>query len=269
MKKDASKNLRPPAAATNAPRLPTAVDRATFQSNLDTLRVREKAHTREGDAIAAARRRLPMVEVDATTPVVGPHGAVPLIDVFEGRSQLFAAYMMWYDGASAAHQCEGCTMNIGQVLELGYLHARDVTFAVLCQGPFDESNRYREFMAWEMPWYAVPAPSADALIAGRHFGMWVCYLRDNDRVFETYWTTARGCERMGSSYAMLDMTVYGRQEAWEDSPEGWPQRFFNTTSAQMRTDDDGRAVNRPAGRPIAQWSRLAAGRSDDLGPAGR
>lgn len=247
---------------------PDIVDRGAWQRRIDELRLREKAHTREADAIAAARRRLPMVEVDASTPVVGAHGEVPLIDVFEGRSQLFAPYMMWYDGASAAHQCEGCTMNIGHVLELGYLHSRDVTFAVLCQGPFDESNRYREFMEWEMPWYSVPSTSVDALVAGRHFGMRVCYLRDADRVFETYWTTARGCELMGSSYAMLDMTVYGRQEAWEDSPEGWPQRFFNTTSAQMRTDDDGRAVNRPDGRPISQWSRLAAGRSDDLGTAG-
>ena len=119
-----------------------------------------------------------------------------------------------------------------------------------------------------MPWYSVPSTSADALIAGRHFGMRVCYLRKDDRVFETYWTTARGCELMGSSYAMLDMMVYGRQEAWEDSPEGWPQPFFNTTSAQMRTDGKGRAVNRPEGRPISQWSRLAGGRSDDIGTAG-
>ena len=191
---------------------PDIVDRVAWQRKIDELRLREKAHTREADAIAAARRRLPMVEVDASTPVVGAHGEVPLIDVFEGRSQLFASYMMWYDGASAAHQCEGCTMNIGHVLELGYLHSRDVTFAVLCQGPFDESNRYREFMEWEMPWYSVPSTSVDALIAGRHFGMRVCYLRDDDRVFETYWTTARGCELMGSSYALLDMTVYGRQE---------------------------------------------------------
>jgi predicted dithiol-disulfide oxidoreductase (DUF899 family) len=247
------------------PATPPIVDRETWQEQIEALRVREKAHTREGDAIAAARRRLPMVEVDASTPVVGARGEVPLIDVFEGRSQLFAYFMMWYDGASAAHQCEGCTMNVGQVRELGYLHARDVTFAVLCQGPFDESNRYREFMEWEMPWYSVPSTSVDALIAGRHFGMRVCYLRDDDRVFETYWTTARGQELMGSSYAMLDQTVYGRQEAWEDSPEGWPKPFFNTTSAQMRTDEDGRAVNRPDGRPISQWSRLAAGRSDDLG----
>jgi predicted dithiol-disulfide oxidoreductase (DUF899 family) len=247
---------------------PPIIDRDTWEAQVQALRVREKALTHEADAIAAARRQLPMVEIDASTPVIGAQGEVPLIDVFEGRSQLFASYTMWYDGASAAHQCEGCTMNNGHVLELGYLHSRDVTFAVLCQGPFDESNRYREFMGWDMPWYSVPSASADALIAGRHFGMKVCYLRDDDRVFETYWTTARGSELMGSSYAMLDMTVYGRQEAWEDSPEGWPQRFFNTTSAQMRTDDDGRAVNRPGGRPISQWSRLAAGRSDDIGTAG-
>src|SRR3712207_4332609 len=131
--KDVSKHLGP-LAATNAPSLPATVDRETWQEQIAALRVREKAHTREADAIAAARRRLPMVEVDAATPVIGAHGQVPLIDVFEGRSQPFASYMMWYDGASAAHQCEGCTLNIGHVLELGYLHSRDVTFSVLCQG---------------------------------------------------------------------------------------------------------------------------------------
>ena len=196
---------------------------------------------------------------------MGRAGAVPLLDAFEGRSQLFASYLMWHAGAPAAEQCEGCTKDTGQVLELAYLHSRDVTFAVFCEGPFDESNRYRAFMGWEMPWYSVPETSLDALIAGRHFGMKVCYLRDGDRVFETYWTTGRGGETMGSSYAMLDMTVYGRQESWEDSPEGWPRRYLGTASEQMRTDERGRAVDRPDGRPISQWSRLAAGRSDDLG----
>jgi predicted dithiol-disulfide oxidoreductase (DUF899 family) len=244
---------------------PPIVDRETWQEQIDGLRVREKAHTREGDALAAVRRRLPMVEVDPATPLVGPVGEVRLVDTFEGRTQLFASYMMWYDGAPAAGQCEGCTKDNAQVRELSFLHSRDVTFAVFCEGPFPESDRYREFLGWEMPFYSVPGTSRDALIAGRHFGMNVCYLRDDDRVFETYWTTGRGNETMGSSYAMLDMTVHGRQEAWEDSPEGWPQGFFNTTSAQMRTDSDGRAVSRPDGRPISHWSRLAAGRSDDIG----
>ncbi|WP_328997742.1 DUF899 domain-containing protein [Kribbella sp. NBC_00709] len=235
---------------------PPLTDRETWQHELDELRLREKAHTREGDAIAAARRRMPMVEVDANVQVIGADGPVPLLDVFEGRSQLFASYHMWHTGSPAADQCEGCTFFTGQVLELSYLHSRDVTFAVFCQGPFEESSRYRDFMGWEAPWYSVPAESRDALVAGRAFGMKVCYLRQGDRVFETYWTTGRGVEAMAPSYGVLDLTVYGRQEQWEDSPEGWPQRF-RTDGDQFRLD----------GRPTSQWSRLAAGRDDDLGSA--
>ncbi|HEY0387889.1 MAG TPA: DUF899 family protein [Gaiellales bacterium] len=247
---------------------PPIVDRGTWQEQIDELRVREKAHTRKADAIAAARRRLPMVEVDPSTPLTGPAGDVRLIDTFEGRAQLFASYMMWYAGAPAAAQCEGCTKDNAQVRELSYLHSRDVTFAVFCQGPFAESDRYRAFLGWEMPFYSVPETSRDALIAGRHFGMNVCYLRDGDRVYETYWTTGRGNETMGSAYPMLDMTVYGRQESWEESPDGWPQIYPGTRSEQMRTDEDGRAVRRPGGRPIPQWPQLAAGHSDDIHAAG-
>ena len=87
--------------------------------------------------IAAARRRLPMVEVDATLPVTGPNGLVPLLDVFEGRGQLIAYFHMWHDGASAADQCEGCTFFNGQVRELSALHSRGVTYATLCEGPYD------------------------------------------------------------------------------------------------------------------------------------
>jgi predicted dithiol-disulfide oxidoreductase (DUF899 family) len=244
---------------------PSVVDRETWQQQIDALRAREKAHTREGDAIAAARRRLPMVEVAPTTPLIGPSGEVPLIETFEGRTQLFASYMMWYDESPAAAQCEGCTKDNSQVRELSFLHSRSVTFAVFCQGGFAEADKYREFLGWEMPFYSVPATSLDALIAGRHFGMNVCYLRDADQVFETYWTTGRGNETMGSSYAMLDQTVYGRQEPWEDSPEGWPRPYLGTYSEQMRTDEQGRSVRRPGGRPISHWPRLAAGFSDDLG----
>src|SRR2546423_246834 len=105
--------------------IPLTVDRETYQEQVDELRVREKAHTREGDAIAAARRRLPMVEVDPTTPLVGASGAVSLLDAFNGRTQLFASYHMWHTGLPAADQCDGCTFNTGQALELSYLHSRD------------------------------------------------------------------------------------------------------------------------------------------------
>ncbi len=244
------------AAATSAPSVPDAVDRATFQAALDGLRAREKAHTREGDAIAAARRRLPMVEVDATTELIGPHGPVPLLDAFEGRRQLVAYYFMWHPGHPAAEQCEGCTWVTTQVTELSYFHSRDITYAVFCQGPYDESSRYREFMGWNVPWYSAQASLAELLV-GRRIGLMhlVCYVRDGDRVLETYWTTRRGVEAMDHSYALMDLTVYGRQEPWEDSPPGWPQQWGA---------GPGEHVTRIDGRPIAQWSRLEAGRSDDL-----
>jgi predicted dithiol-disulfide oxidoreductase (DUF899 family) len=232
--------------------LPPIVDRDTYQIEVDALRVREKAHTHEGDAIAAARRRLPMVEVDATLPLVGPDGPMTLLDAFEGRKQLIAYYFMWHPGKPAADQCQGCTWCNGNVAELSYLHSRDITYAVFCQGPYDESARYRDFMGWTMPWYSA-LPSLDVLLVGRKVGMMhlVCYVRHGDRVFETWWTTIRGVEAMDNSYSLMDLTVYGRQEAHEDSPAGWPQPW----------DVGGLTAN---GRPISHWSRLEAGRSDDI-----
>lgn len=237
-----------------SPSQPTVVDREVFEAGIAGLRVREKSHVREGDAIAAARRRLPMVEVDATLELTGPDGPVSLLDAFEGRRQLVAYYFMWHAGHPAPDQCEGCTWATAQVTELSYLHSRDITYAVFAQGPYRESARYREFMGWDVPWYSA-LPSLDERLVGRHAGMMhiVCYLRDGDRVFETYWTTLRGVEAMDYSYALMDLTVYGRQEPWEDSPPGWPQ--------QWQVDGSNTRIN---GRPIPQWSRLAAGRSDDL-----
>jgi predicted dithiol-disulfide oxidoreductase (DUF899 family) len=246
--------FRSPTDQSQAPALPAVVDRSTWQAQLDALLVREKAHTHEGDAIAATRRRLPMVEVDATMTVVGPQGTVSLLEVFEGRRQLYVYFHMWHNGMPAEQQCEGCTFFNGQVRELAYLHSRDVTYATFCEGPYDESVRYRDFMGWDVPWYSVQE-SPEGLLAGRWFGMQVCYVRDGDRVFETYWTSGRAAEAMAPTYGLLDMTVYGRQEAWEDSPPGWPQPFVNNGD-QFRTD----------GRPTSQWSRLARGRSDRLVP---
>jgi predicted dithiol-disulfide oxidoreductase (DUF899 family) len=192
-----------------------------------------------------------MVEVDANLGLIGPHGPLTLLEAFEGRRQLIAYYFMWNPGRPAAEQCEGCTWYTTQVAELSHLHSRDITYAVLCQGPYEESFRYHDFMGWEVPWYSAKE-SLDALLVGRQIGLFhlVCYLRDRDRVFETYWTTRRGVEAMDYSYALMDLTVYGRQETWEDSPLGSPRQ------GDLRTN----------GRPIAQWSRLGAGRSDDLRP---
>jgi len=235
---------------------PKVVDRDAWQAELDALRVREKAHTRAGDALAAARRRLPMVEVDATVTLIGEDGPVTLLDVFEGREQLVAYFHMWHAGHSAPEQCEGCTYFNGQVRELSNLHSRDVTYATLCQGGYDESVRYRDFMGWDVPWYSAE-PAADALLGDRQRqpAPLVSYLRQGDRVFETYWTSGRGLEAMDNSYRLLDLTVYGRREAWEERPAGWPAPRWSGDADPFRTGE----------RPIAQWSRVEAGRSDDLG----
>ena len=234
---------------------PEVVDRTTFQAQLDALRVREKSHMREGDAIAAARRRLPMVAVDGSTPLVGERGTLTLLDAFEGRRMLIAYYHMWLNGRPAPEQCEGCTWFTTQVCELSHIHSRDVTYATFSQGSFEESLRYRDFMGWKMPWYSAE-DSIDTLLVGRRIGMMhlVCYVRRGSDVFETYWTTRRGVEAMDNSYRLLDLTVYGRQEDFEDSPAGWPQHWGETNHPFRRN-----------GRPISQWRRLEAGRSDDLG----
>lgn len=236
--------------------MPPVVDRSSFQRQLDAIRIQEKALTHQADALAAARRRLPMVEVDPNTRLSGENGPATLLDTFEGRRQLIAYYFMWNAGRPAREQCQGCTWTTSHMQELSYFHARDVTFAVFAQGPLDESLRYRKFMGWRMPWYAADG-SLETLLEGRHIGRMhlVSYLRDGGRVFETYWTTSRGVEVMDSSYHLLDLTVYGRQEKHEDSPEGWPKPY---EVGELTID----------GRPIPHWSRLETGRSDDLGTSG-
>lgn len=221
-----------------------------------------------------------MVEVDANLELISSDGPLTLLDAFEGRRQLIAYYFMWNPGRPAPEQCEGCTFYVNQVAELANLHSRDITYAVFSQGrnvgtsggdaqaSYKESVRYRAFMGWDIPWYSAQT-SLKALLGDRELGLFhlVCYLRDGDRVFETYWTKRRGVQAMDYSYALMDLTVFGRQEAWEDSPAGWPQQCSN-----VRTDGGAPAwppvSEWPGGRPIAQWPRLEDGRSDNLGSAG-
>jgi predicted dithiol-disulfide oxidoreductase (DUF899 family) len=190
---------------------------------------------------------------------------------------LIAYYFMWWPGRPAAEQCEGCTYYTSQVTELSGLHSRDITYAVFLQGrntaygpadaqdSYQASLRYRQFMGWTMSWYSAQ-DSLDVLLGDREKGLFhlVCYVRDGDRVFETYWTKRRGVQAMDNNYALMDLTVYGRQEPWEDSPPGWPQHRTN-----VRTDagapDWPPVTEWPGGRPIAQWPRVAAGHTDDLG----
>jgi Bacterial protein of unknown function (DUF899) len=146
-----------------------------------------------------------------------------------------------------------------------------VSFATFCQRRYEESSRYRDFMGWTVPCYSVPQDSVDRLVADRYFGILVCYLRDGDKVYETYWTTGRGNEVMAPSYGLLGLTVYGRQEFWEDSPEGWPQYWGSKAwpvPAGRPPDrpvvpDPGRAQRRPQ-RDVRRPFRAALSlRSDD------
>jgi uncharacterized protein DUF899 len=195
-----------------------------------------------------------MVEVDASLALTGSRGPLTLLEAFEGRRQLIAYYFMWYPARPPPEQCEGCTWVTAQVAELSYLHSRDITYAVFCQGPYDESARYRDFMGWEMPWYSAQ-DSLDALLIGRQIGLFhlVCYVRDGDRVFETYWTTRRGAEVVDYSYALMDLTVYGRQEPWEDSPPAG--------------HNGARSRGPTAARPLGH--QCHSGRADAPSPSGR
>ena len=191
------------------------VDPATWQAARDELLVREKAHTREGDALAAARRRLPMMEFDGKVEVTGPGGPVPFRDLFQGRDELLVYKHMWWDGAPHQGQCEGCTVTAWHLKDAVYLNARGVSFAILTPGRWDEVASYTEFMGYTQPWYSVR--DADEPIGGE-MGHVSCFLRDGDRVFLTYSTTGRGTEPASGSFALLDMTPYGRGEAWQASP---------------------------------------------------
>src|ERR1700755_1617476 len=147
--------ITPDDPSTMLPGRPPVVDLATWQAARDELLVREKAHTREGDAIAAARRRLPMVGFDPPVEVIRSGRPVPFLDLFQGRDELVVYKHMWYDDAPHQGQCEGCTTTAWHLRDAVYLNARDVSFAILTTGRWDEVASYLEFMGYTYPWYSV------------------------------------------------------------------------------------------------------------------
>jgi predicted dithiol-disulfide oxidoreductase (DUF899 family) len=248
------------AMSTDSAAKPPIVDLATWQAARAELLVREKAHTREGDAIAAARRRLPMVEFDPTVTVIGADGPVPFLDLFQGRDELLVYKHMWWDAAPHQGQCEGCTFAAWQLRDAAYLNARGVSFAVLTAGPWNEVAPYLDFMGYTQPWYSVRDVAPPV---GRNMGEIASFLRDGDRAFLTYSTTGRGNESFESVPALLDMTPYGRRETWEQNPDGWPDGQH--ACWYWRTDANGDATFGPTGRPAPQWTRPGAGPVATLG----
>lgn len=220
---------------------PKIVSRQQWEQARAELLDREKAHTHAGDALAAARRRLPMTPMEAVT-VVGSNGPVPLIDVFDGRRMLIVYHFMWKKGAPHHKQCEGCTHSQAAMSAAvcAYLAERDVTYAVFSMGLLDEILAYRDFMGWTAPWYST-ADSGPALTT-RDGGDLRCYLKVDGQVFQTYETKWRGMEAMLPTLQLLDLTPCGRQETWEASP------------VALQLDQAGSWWSRD-GRPVAQWTR--------------
>ncbi|MFI9489673.1 DUF899 family protein [Promicromonospora sp. NPDC052451] len=235
--------------------VPPVVDRAAWQAARDELLVREKAHTREGDAIAAARRRLPMTEVDGGAVVVGPDGPTTLLDLFAGREELILYKHMWHPGEPFENQCEGCTLTYWAVQDPAYLTARGVSFAVLAKAPWPELAPFVEFMGYPRHWYSV-LDTDDDVLSGGDFGTWLCFLRRGGRTFLTNSVTGRGAEATMPALALLDMTVRGRKEAWQDYPEGWPAGGL--PGWFWRADENGTGNSWSGGRPTIQWGRPGA-----------
>ncbi|WP_330178692.1 DUF899 domain-containing protein [Nocardia sp. NBC_01503] len=204
------------------PALPPVVDTETWQRELDALRVREKAATRELDAIAAQRRRLPMVEMPDYT-LEGADGPVRLVDLFDGKPQLIVYNHMWFEGEE--WQCGGCTGFTSQFTRLEFLNNYDARFVIVTQGPIDEALACKRRVGNKMDWYSTANSPFGADVGtppGGGFGVNV-FLRDGDTVYRTWHTNGRGTEQLSHSFALIDLLPYGRQEEWQDSPDGWPK----------------------------------------------
>jgi predicted dithiol-disulfide oxidoreductase (DUF899 family) len=198
------------------------VEEQVWQRELAALRAREKAATRELDAIAAQRRRMPMVSMPDYV-LEGEHGPVCLAEVFDGTSQLIVYNHMWFPGEE--WQCPGCTGFTSQFTRLEFLDNYDARFVIVTQGPIDEALAYKRRVGNKMTWYSTSNSSFGEDVgapAGGGFAVNV-FLREGNNVYRTWHTAGRGTEQLSHSFALIDLLPYGRQEEWQDSPEDWPQ----------------------------------------------
>jgi predicted dithiol-disulfide oxidoreductase (DUF899 family) len=204
--------------------LPPVVSAKQWQAARDALLLEEKRLTRELDALAARRRRLPMVYIDKRYEFEGPSGRATLLDLFDGRRQLVVYHFMFGPGGAPCTGCSSFTDNVGN---LAHLRARDTNLVLISRAPLPEIEAYRVRMGWDLPWYSSYGSDFNRDFGrttdeGEIFGLSV-FLRDGSDVYRTYFTEARGVDRLRIDFNLLDLTPYGRQEDWEDSPAGWPQ----------------------------------------------
>jgi predicted dithiol-disulfide oxidoreductase (DUF899 family) len=201
---------------TSTTTVPTVVSAAEWADARAELLAAEKEVARARDALAARRRRLPMVEFGSYT-FTGQEGEHGLLDLFEGRRQLIVYHFM-----RGPRWCEGCSLFTDQISHLAHLHARDTSLAIVSLSAWSDLEPFRERMGWTVPFFSCGPDFAADTGTSEGFGLSV-FLRDGDRVFRTYFTTGRGVEQLGSVWSFLDLTPLGRQEEWEDSPAGRPQ----------------------------------------------
>jgi predicted dithiol-disulfide oxidoreductase (DUF899 family) len=203
---------------------PPVVSPEEWEEARQRLLVKEKELTRARDALAAERRRMPWIAVEKTYAFDGPDGTASLVDLFDGRRQLVVYRAFFEPGVNGwpEHACIGCSLMADQVAHLAHLHARDTSLVFASRAPQADIRRLKERMGWEMPWYTI----TDEFDADFGVGEWHgtnAFIRDGDRVFRTYLVNDRGDEGMGTTWGYLDITALGRQEEWEDSPQGYPQ----------------------------------------------
>jgi predicted dithiol-disulfide oxidoreductase (DUF899 family) len=203
---------------------PSIVSPSEWEEARERLLVKEKEVTRARDALAAERRRMPWTAVEKGYEFDGPGGKASLLDLFEGRRQLIVYRAFFEPGVNGwpDHACIGCSFLADQVAHPAHLHARDTTLAFASRASQPDIQRLKERMGWEMPWYTI----TDSFDADFGVGEWHgtnAFIREDDRIFRTYFVNNRGDEAMGSTWSYLDITALGRQEEWEDSPEDYPQ----------------------------------------------
>lgn len=189
------------------------------------LLVQEKEVMRAHDALAARRRRMPWVAVGKQYAFDGPEGPASLLDLFQGRRQLIVYRAFFEPGVLGwpDHACRGCSMIADHVGNPAHLNARDTTLVFASRATQPEIAKVKARMGWSrIPWYTM----ADGFDVDFGVGEWHgtnAFIREGDRVYRTYFVNRRGDEYFGNTWSYLDMTALGRQENWEDSPEGYPQ----------------------------------------------
>jgi len=203
---------------------PPIVPPEEWEAARQQLLVKEKELTRARDALAAQRRRMPWLAVEKQYQFDGPHGKASLLDLFEGRRQLIVYRAFFEPGVHGwpAHGCVGCSLMADQVADVIHLNVRDTTLVYVSPAPQADIERLKARMGWKMPWYTL-TDGFDTDFGVDEWHGTNAFLRDGDEIFRTYFVDKRGDEALGTAWSYLDISALGRQEDWEDSPEGYPQ----------------------------------------------